>query len=83
MEEINTSHLIAKVINGGFIGSNKAADINRQMDLPAITNKDRKAIAIGKEMGGTFWDRSTRLHSGNPRETDPSALVRRFLDRRI
>jgi pyruvate kinase len=49
--EVNTSHVIAKVINGGFVGSNKAADVNRQMDLPAITIKDRKAITIGKEMG--------------------------------
>ncbi|MEE2885737.1 MAG: pyruvate kinase [Chloroflexota bacterium] len=49
--EVNTSHVIAKVINGGFVGSNKAADVNRQMDLPAITSKDRKAITTGKEMG--------------------------------
>ena len=49
--EVNTNHVIAKVINGGFVGSNKAADVNRQLDLPAITIKDRKAIIIGKEMG--------------------------------
>jgi pyruvate kinase len=51
VEEVNTSCVIAKVINGGFVGSNKAADVSRQMNLPAITAKDRKAINIGREMG--------------------------------
>jgi pyruvate kinase len=51
VKEKNASHVLATVINGGLVGSNKAADVSRQMNLPAITPKDRKAIIIGKEMG--------------------------------
>jgi len=41
----------AKVIRGGVVGSNKAADIDRVLDLQPITDKDVKAIEIGKKRG--------------------------------
>ena len=53
MQIINkkNSQLEAKVINGGKIGSNKGVAVNRNIDLPFITQKDREAINIGKKLG--------------------------------
>jgi pyruvate kinase len=42
---------LAKVITGGIVGSNKAISVNKTLNLPAITSKDKNAIIIGKEMG--------------------------------
>jgi len=41
----------ATVLVGGIVGSNKAADLEREIDLPAITPKDKAGIEIGREMG--------------------------------
>lgn len=49
--EKNKSCCLGKVITPGIIGSNKAVDINRDIPLQPITEKDKQAIAIGKEMG--------------------------------
>ena len=40
-----------QVINGGKIGSNKGVAVNRNIDLPFITNKDEESIVIGKRLG--------------------------------
>ena len=40
-----------RVINGGQIGKNKAVTIERSISLPPLTEKDRKAISIGRELG--------------------------------
>jgi pyruvate kinase len=39
------------VLSSGMVGSNKAADLNREIILPPITQKDEKALEIGREMG--------------------------------
>ena len=44
-------YFVAEVLNSGFIGSNKAADINRDINFKAITKKDKAAIQIGRKMG--------------------------------
>lgn len=49
--ERKSNHCITKVISGGKVGSNKAVDINRSLELEPITYKDKKAIEIGKKMG--------------------------------
>ena len=49
--EKKSDHLIAIVINGGKVGSNKATNLNHIVDLEPITEKDKKAIEIGREMG--------------------------------
>ena len=51
VSEIHPDYCLAIVETGGAVGSNKAADIDRELDLIAITEKDRKAIEIGREMG--------------------------------
>lgn len=40
-----------RVLTGGAVGRNKAVTVERDIPLPAITDKDRLAIAIGREMG--------------------------------
>ena len=47
----SSDNCLAKVITGGNVGSNKAISINKPIDLSAITEKDKVAIRIGKEMG--------------------------------
>lgn len=44
-------YLTTKVINGGKIGSNKGVAVNRNIDLPFITSKDKEAILIGNKLG--------------------------------
>ena len=40
-----------RVLNGGRMGSNKAVTVQRDMPLSPLTDKDRKALAIGAEKG--------------------------------
>jgi pyruvate kinase len=47
----NSDYYSAVVVNGGSIGSNKAADINRDLIFDPLTDKDREAIEIGKRNG--------------------------------
>jgi len=49
--EVRNDCIIAKVITGGPVGSNKAVNVNKKIDLPAITEKDKIAINIAKKMG--------------------------------
>ena len=40
-----------RVLNGGMMGQNKAVSVDRPLPLPALTEKDRGAIEIGRSMG--------------------------------
>lgn len=43
--------LMAEVISGGVIGSNKAVSIDRPITLPFMSPKDYEAIKVGKQFG--------------------------------
>lgn len=49
--EKHKDHCLAVVEQGGIVASNKAADIDRDLPLVPITDKDKEAIEIGKKMG--------------------------------
>tara|TARA_B100000315_G_scaffold259942_1_gene318249 strand:+ start:2338 stop:4497 length:2160 start_codon:yes stop_codon:yes gene_type:complete len=49
--EIKRNYIILRVLSGGVIGPNKAVTVERELSLSALTDKDRKAIAIGKNLG--------------------------------
>jgi len=49
--EIKADCILASVIEGGVVGSNKAADIDRDIDLDPVTTKDKAAFEIGLKMG--------------------------------
>ena len=49
--ERHRSHYLAVVENSGMVGSNKAVDMDRKIPLAAITEKDRKAVAVARKMG--------------------------------
>ena len=49
--ERKNSHLVAEVEQSGVVGSRKAADLDREVDLEPITQKDEEAIKIGKRLG--------------------------------
>ncbi len=40
-----------RVLHGGQVGRNKAVTLRRDIDLPALTEKDRAILAIGRELG--------------------------------
>jgi len=44
-------HVVLRVVNGGWMGQNKAVTVQRRITMPALTNKDREAISIGMDMG--------------------------------
>jgi pyruvate kinase len=43
-------HCLAKVLVGGFVGSNKAVNVERRIYLPPLTDKDKQALQIGVEL---------------------------------
>ena len=47
----NKDGAVAIVVSGGTVGSNKAADIQRDMEFDPVTAKDREAIKIGLGFG--------------------------------
>ena len=49
--ECKSRYCLAVVEKSGRVGSNKAADINRHIELKAITDKDVAAFEIGLKMG--------------------------------
>jgi len=49
--ELGGSTHIAEVINSGKVGSNKAVNIDRDIVLSPITEKDIRAFELGKSMG--------------------------------
>lgn len=51
VEEVLADRVRAVVLRGGRVGSRKAADVARTLDMAHITPKDKAAIAIGREMG--------------------------------
>jgi pyruvate kinase len=48
--KINKDGALAKVDFGGKVGSNKAADVPRELNFDPLTTKDREAIKIGLEL---------------------------------
>jgi pyruvate kinase len=53
--EVADRHVAVTVVNGGIVRSNKGATVSRAVDLPAMSPKDRDAIAIGAQLGVTHY----------------------------
>jgi pyruvate kinase len=51
VDEEKEDYLLATVVKDGSVGSNKAADVDRYIDLDALTYKDVEAFKIGLKMG--------------------------------
>ncbi len=49
--EIKPNIALMQVLCGGEVGQNKAVTVERDILMPAMTEKDLKALAIGKELG--------------------------------
>jgi len=49
--ENSNDYLLATVENDGVVGSNKAADLDRNIHLEALTHKDKLAFAMGLKNG--------------------------------
>ena len=49
--ELETEYALLRIRKGGSVGNNKACNVHRHIELPAITPKDRAAIEIAPEMG--------------------------------
>lgn len=70
---IDASHVMATVESEGKVGSNKAADVDRVIDLEAITPKDMQAFNIGLEKGVRYFSLS---FTNTPEDVDE---VRRII----
>jgi pyruvate kinase len=53
--EIHDDYLLATVVQAGYVGSNKAADLSRHIDLDPVTDKDKEAFKIGLDLGVTHF----------------------------
>jgi pyruvate kinase len=40
-----------RVLQGGLVGQNKAVTVERDIPMPALTEKDVAALTLGREMG--------------------------------
>lgn len=49
--ELNEYDARARVITGGIVGSNKGVSVHRPLRLQPLTDKDRQAVSIGRELG--------------------------------
>jgi pyruvate kinase len=49
--DTDTDGAMAIVVSSGTVGSNKASDIQRDMDFDPLTHKDRAAIKTGLDLG--------------------------------
>ena len=58
---------VARVLNGGTVGRNKAVTVDRDIALPPITEKDAEAIAIGRQLGIKHYALS---FAGHDRDVD-------------
>jgi len=54
--EFEDSNILARVIKGGEVGSNKGIGVDRSVNLPTFTDKDLSAFKISKRLGlDTFF----------------------------
>jgi pyruvate kinase len=51
IDEIHDGYCLASITHGGEVGSNKAADISRELEFDPLTEKDLSAIRIGLDNG--------------------------------
>ena len=51
VQECHESFVITEVVSGGYVGSNKAVYVDRSIDLPFVSQKDREAIKISLTHG--------------------------------
>ncbi len=49
--ETGEDHCLAVVVKSGFVGSRKAADLTRDVEMDPLTEKDRNAVEIGRAAG--------------------------------
>ncbi len=47
--ELKGERVKARVLEGGFVGSNKGVNVNREVTLPAFTKKDLQIFAMAKK----------------------------------
>lgn len=49
--DLEKNAVVMRVLNGGVVGQNKAVTVERDLPLPALTDKDRAALKIGRDEG--------------------------------
>lgn len=49
----NSDYVSMRVLRGGLVGQNKAVAVERDIEMPAMTEKDVAALQIGRAMGLT------------------------------
>lgn len=54
-KNFKTNYLLCKVIKSGLLESNKGVHLNKNIKLPALTEKDIFALNLGKKMGIKYY----------------------------
>ena len=49
--DVDGDGLLLRVLTGGSVGRNRAATLERDVELPPLTEKDIGALAVGRELG--------------------------------
>jgi len=75
--KINKENIYARVISGGKVSSNKGVDLDRKINLPALTIKDKKALEISKKLGLEYF----ALSFANKKED--VGKLRKFFERPV
>ncbi len=55
IDDVEPGRARATVTDGGMVRSNKAVTVSRDVDLPALSDKDREAIEIGSRLGVSHY----------------------------
>lgn len=56
---------VLRVITGGQIGRNKAVTVERDIPMPALSDKDRAAVAVGRSLGVVHFALSFANHAAD------------------
>ncbi len=72
--------VVMRVLNGGIVGSNKAVTVDRDMAMPALTEKDAAAIPIALSMGVrhfalSFANRSSDVEAIRKITSEDSVII--------
>ncbi len=48
--EVDEDGVMMRVLQGGLVGQNKGVSVEREIEIPSLTDKDRQAIELGVEL---------------------------------
>ncbi len=81
--DVNADGVDLRVLTGGAIGRNRATTLERDVEMPPLTEKDVRALAIGRELGIRHVALSFAGHAEDVDEIRSRALPGAFVISKI